>query len=54
MISGDVFDAVRQRQAYPKTVTSFDIASAVAFLVSKGAAAMNGQTLCVDGGFVLR
>jgi 3-oxoacyl-[acyl-carrier protein] reductase len=48
------FDDVRSRQALPRTLVPGDVAPAVAFLASDGAAALTGQTLCVDGGLVLR
>lgn len=51
---GDVpsthFDAVRARQAIPRTGQPADIAGVVAFAVSDDAAFMTGQTLLVDGG----
>jgi NAD(P)-dependent dehydrogenase (short-subunit alcohol dehydrogenase family) len=48
------FDDVRSRQALPRTLVPSDVAATVAFLASDGAAALTGQTLCVDGGLVLR
>jgi NAD(P)-dependent dehydrogenase (short-subunit alcohol dehydrogenase family) len=48
------FDEVRSRQALPRTLVPGDVAPAVAFLASDGAASLTGQTLCVDGGLVLR
>lgn len=48
------FDDVRSRQALPRTLVPGDVAATVAFLASDGAAALTGQTLCVDGGLVLR
>jgi NAD(P)-dependent dehydrogenase (short-subunit alcohol dehydrogenase family) len=48
------FDDVISRQALARPLLPDDVASAVAFLVSDGAAALTGQTLCVDGGLVLR
>jgi 3-oxoacyl-[acyl-carrier protein] reductase len=48
------FDEVRSRQALPRTMQPADVASTVAFLASDGAAALTGQTVCVDGGLVLR
>jgi 3-oxoacyl-[acyl-carrier protein] reductase len=48
------FEQVRSRQALPRTLLPSDVASTVAFLASDAAAALTGQTLCVDGGFVLR
>ena len=49
-----LFDDVRSRQALPRTLEPGDVAATVAFLASDGAAALTGQTLCVDGGLVLR
>jgi NAD(P)-dependent dehydrogenase (short-subunit alcohol dehydrogenase family) len=48
------FAAVRARQAIDRDLAPDDIAAAVAFLVSDGAGAITGQTLCADGGLVLR
>jgi NAD(P)-dependent dehydrogenase (short-subunit alcohol dehydrogenase family) len=49
-----VFEAVRGRQALPRTLVPADVAATVAFLASDGAAALTGQTLCPDGGLVMR
>lgn len=48
------FDGVRSRQALPRTLVPQDVASTVAFLATDAAAALTGQTLCVDGGLILR
>ncbi len=48
------FDAVRARQALSRTLVPQDVASTVAFLATDAAAALTGQTLCVDGGLILR
>jgi len=48
------FEAVRSRQALPRTLRPDDVAAAVAFLASDGAAALTGQVLCTDGGLVMR
>ena len=48
------FEDVRARQALPRPLVPGDVAAAVCFLASDGAAALTGQTLCVDGGLVLR
>ncbi len=48
------FDDVRSRQALPRTLVPGDVAATVAFLASDSAAALTGQTLCVDGGLILR
>jgi NAD(P)-dependent dehydrogenase (short-subunit alcohol dehydrogenase family) len=48
------FDEVRSRQALPRTLLPDDVAQTVAFLASDAAAALTGQTLCVDGGLALR
>lgn len=50
----EAFRAVEAQQALARPLEPGDIASAVAFLASDGAAALTGQTLCVDGGLVLR
>jgi len=42
------------RQALPRTLVPDDVAATVAFLASDAAAALTGQTLCTDGGLVLR
>ena len=48
------FDEVRARQALPRTLVPDDVAATVAFLASDAAAALTGQTLCTDGGLILR
>jgi len=48
------FEDVRRRQALPRTLVPGDVATTVAFLASDHAAALTGQTLCVDGGLVFR
>jgi len=48
------FDQVRERQALPRTLVPEDVAATVAFLASDAAAALTGQTLCTDGGLILR
>jgi NAD(P)-dependent dehydrogenase (short-subunit alcohol dehydrogenase family) len=48
------FDDVRSRQALPRTLVPDDVAATVCFLASDAAAALTGQTLCVDGGLILR
>jgi len=48
------FEQVRSRQALPRTLVPGDVAATVAFLASDAAAALTGQTLCVDGGLILR
>ena len=48
------FEDVVSRQALPRRLLSSDVAAAVAFLASDAAAALTGQTLCVDGGLILR
>jgi NAD(P)-dependent dehydrogenase (short-subunit alcohol dehydrogenase family) len=48
------FDAVRARQALPRSLTPDDVAATVAFLCTDGAEAITGQTLSVDGGLVFR
>jgi NAD(P)-dependent dehydrogenase (short-subunit alcohol dehydrogenase family) len=53
-VPATLFDDVRSRQALPRTLVPGDVAATVAFLASDAAAALTGQTLCVDGGLVLR
>lgn len=48
------FDDLCARQALPRTLQPNDVASTVAFLVSDAAAALTGQTLVPDGGFMMR
>lgn len=50
----EVFDHVRARQAIDRGLAPEDVASAVAFLAGDAASAITGQTLCTDGGLVLR
>lgn len=50
----EAFAQVRARQAIDRSLTPDDTAAAVAFLVSDAAGAITGQTLCADGGLVLR
>jgi 3-oxoacyl-[acyl-carrier protein] reductase len=50
----EAFEDVRRRQALPRSLVPADVAGVVAFLASDAAAALTGQTLCADGGLVLR
>jgi NAD(P)-dependent dehydrogenase (short-subunit alcohol dehydrogenase family) len=50
----EAFADVQARQAIDRPLTPGDIAATVAFLASEGAGAVTGQTLCADGGLVLR
>ena len=50
----DVFDAVLRRQAIDRALAPEDVAAAVAFLAGDAGGAITGQTLCTDGGLVLR
>jgi NAD(P)-dependent dehydrogenase (short-subunit alcohol dehydrogenase family) len=50
----EAFAAVRARQAIGRDLEPGDIAAAVVFLVSDAAGAITGQTLCADGGLILR
>ena len=50
----EAFESVRSRQAIPRTLAPQDVADPVAFLASDAASAITGQTLCADGGLVLR
>jgi NAD(P)-dependent dehydrogenase (short-subunit alcohol dehydrogenase family) len=50
----EVFDDVRSRQAIDRALAPDDVAAAVAFLAGDGASAITGQTLCTNGGLVLR
>ena len=53
-IPAAVFDDVVARQALRRPLTPADVADTVAFLASDAGAALTGQTLCVDGGLVMR
>ena len=53
-VENALVEDVRQRQAISRSLVPSDVAQAVAFLVGPGAEAMTGQTLCPDGGLVLR
>jgi NAD(P)-dependent dehydrogenase (short-subunit alcohol dehydrogenase family) len=48
------FAAVRARQAIARELVPDDVAAVVAFLAGDTAGAFTGQTLCADGGLVLR
>ncbi len=48
------FDAVRAQMAIDRDLVPDDVAAAVGFLASEKAGAITGQTLCADGGLVLR
>ncbi len=50
----EAFAEVQAMQAIDRALVPDDVAAAVAFLVSDGAGAITGQTLCADGGLVLR
>ncbi len=50
----EAFAAVRARQAIDRALTPDDVAAAVTFLVGDSAGAITGQTLCADGGLILR
>jgi NAD(P)-dependent dehydrogenase (short-subunit alcohol dehydrogenase family) len=50
----EAFAAVRARQAIGRDLEPGDVAAAVTFLVSDAAGAITGQTLCADGGLILR
>lgn len=50
----EAFASVRARQAVPRTLVPADVAGVIAFLCGEAAAAITGQTLCADGGLVLR
>jgi NAD(P)-dependent dehydrogenase (short-subunit alcohol dehydrogenase family) len=53
-VAAAAFDAVVAQQPLPRPLVPEDVAGAVAFLASDAAAAVTGQTLSVDGGFVMR
>jgi pyridoxal 4-dehydrogenase len=48
------FADVRSRQALPRSLVPEDVAGVVAFLAGPAAGAITGQTLCADGGLILR
>jgi NAD(P)-dependent dehydrogenase (short-subunit alcohol dehydrogenase family) len=50
----EAFATVRARQAIGRYLEPGDVAAAVSFLVSDAAGAITGQTLCADGGLILR
>jgi len=50
----DAFARARDAQALPRSLQPEDVAGVVAFLVSQAAESITGQTLCADGGLVLR
>ncbi len=50
----EAFADVERRQAIPRGLVPDDVAGVVAFLASDAASAVTGQTLCADGGLVLR
>ena len=50
----EAFAAVRARQAIGRDLAPDDVTAAVTFLVSGAAGAITGQTLCADGGLILR
>ena len=50
----DLADAVVRRQALPRSLVPDDVAVVVAFLATRAAQAVTGQTICPDGGLVLR
>ncbi len=49
----DFYQAIAAAQSIHQTLVPDDIAGPVSFLASDDAALMTGQTLCVDGGFVM-
>jgi pyridoxal 4-dehydrogenase len=53
-IGKELADAVVRRQALPRSLEPDDVAAVVAFLATPGAQALTGQTICPDGGLVLR
>jgi len=50
----EAFEEVSSRQAMQRSLVPEDVAGAVAFLASDAAAAITGQTICTDGGLILR
>lgn len=53
-MGADVVEAVRRRQTLPRALVPNDVAQVVAFLARPDSQALTGQTLCPDGGLVLR
>ena len=54
VVSPKAFASVLKRQALPRSLLPHDTADTVAFLASDAAAALTGQTLCPDGGLIVR
>jgi NAD(P)-dependent dehydrogenase (short-subunit alcohol dehydrogenase family) len=50
----EAFEQVKARQAIDRPLAPEDVAATVAFLAGDAAGAITGQTLCTDGGLVLR
>jgi pyridoxal 4-dehydrogenase len=50
----ELAEAVVRRQALPRSLLPDDVATVVSFLATSGAQALTGQTICPDGGLVLR
>ena len=50
----EAFAQVRARQAIDRSLVPEDVAATVAFLAGDAAGSITGQTMCVDGGLVLR
>jgi len=48
------FDTVLDQLALPRRLVPGDVAATVAFVITEAGAALTGQTICVDGGLVMR
>lgn len=52
-ISGEILEELKENTPLNRIGTSEDVAEAILFLASDKASFITGQTLSVDGGFIL-